>query len=426
MYDRFHKLVLTALAVALALAGCAPQGPSVVRAAEQRSELPRVNPDASAETHVPELVEGNTEFALDLYRALFNAQENQFSSPYSISLALAMTLAGASGETAAAMLSTLHLPAQDVLHAAFNALDTALRSRGLTVKEEERFRLNIVNALWGQQGQHFQSAFLDTLAQYYNAGLRTLDFEKATEAARQAINSWVEEQTEGRIEDLLPEGSLEPSTALVLTNAIYFNASWQFPFRPEATQDGPFRLLDGGEVTVPMMYQNVELRYVDGSGYQAIELPYTGGELSMLVILPDQGAFAGWAGGLDPALLNEVVSGLATRQVALTLPRFSFTSEVALKEALQRLGMAQAFSDSADFRGMTGQRELFIDEVFHKAFVAVDEEGTEAAAATAVVMGRVSMPLDPIAMVVDSPFLFLIRDVATGTLLFLGHVVNPA
>jgi serpin B len=174
------------------------------------------------------------------------------------------------------------------------------------------------------------------------------------------------------------------------------------------------------------MYQNVELRYVDGSGYQAIELPYTGGELSMLVILPDQGAFAGWAGGLDPALLNEVVSGLATRQVALTLPRFSFTSEVALKEALHRLGMAQAFSDSADFRGMTGQRELFTDEVFHKAFVAVDEEGTEAAAATAVVMGRVSMPLDPIAMVVDSPFLFLIRDVATGTLLFLGHVVNPA
>jgi serpin B len=375
---------------------------------------------------VPALVEGNTAFALDLYRALFDDEQNLFFSPYSISLALAMTLAGAAGDTEAEMRSVLHLPEQVVLHAALNAIDQALRDRGLTAKEEERFRLSIVNALWGQAGQHFEADFLDTLAKYYDAGLRTLDFQKATEAARQVINQWVEDQTEGKVKDLLPEGSVTPDTVLVLTNAIYFNASWQFPFRKELTADGTFHLPDGGTVSVPMMYQNHEFAYVAGAGYRAVELPYAGNELSMVVILPDPDRFDEWAGALDPARLNAVLAGLSTQQVALTLPRWKFESEVSLKDTLQDMGMTRPFSTSADLSAMTGKRELFIQNVFHKAFVSVEETGTEAAAATAVLVGRVSMPLEPVAMVVDSPFLFLIRDAATGTVLFLGHVVNPA
>lgn len=420
-----HRLLLAVLAVALALAGCAPPAPVVVSAQELRSNVPRENPDPAAQGSVPVLVEGNTSFALDLYRALFDEKENQFTSPYSISLALAMTLAGAAGQTEAEMREVLRLPQQDVLHAAFNALDQALRSRGLTVKEEERFRLKIANALWGQEAQHCEAAFLDTLARYYDAGLRTLDFG-ASEAARKVINDWVEEQTEGKIKALLPEGAITPQTVLVLTNAIYFNASWQFPFRPEATVDGPFHLLDGSAVTVPLMHQSHQFGYAAGPGYQAVELPYSGGELSMVVILPEKGHFAEWAGSLDAERLNGVLAAMSTEQVALTLPRFRFEYELSLKDALQHMGVTTAFGSAADLSRMTGKRELFIQDVFHKAFVSVEESGTEAAAATAVLVGMVSLPLEPVAMVVDGPFLFLIRDIDTGTVLFLGHVVNPA
>lgn len=424
--NKWRSWILVVLVTTVALAGCAPAKPISVTAQDIRSDVPRVTPDDPAWNNLPALVEGNTAFATDLYRALFAENQNVFFSPYSISLALAMTLAGAAGDTEAQMRAVLHLPQQQVLHAALNAIDQALRSRGLTVKEEERFRLRIVNALWGQQGQHFEQAFLDTLARYYDAGLRTLDLQHASEAARQTINQWVEEQTEGRIKGLIPEGAITPNTVLVLTNAIYFNASWQFPFRNEATHDGPFHLLDGSTVTVPLMYQSHEFGYAAGPGYQAVELPYAGGELSMVVILPEQGRFAEWVSTLDGARLNEVLSGLSTQQVALTLPRWKFEYEVSLKDTLERMGMSQAFDSSADLSRMTGRRELFIQNVFHKAFVSVEETGTEAAAATAVLVGRVSMPLEPVTMTVDSPFLFLIRDLGTGTVLFLGHVVNPA
>jgi serpin B len=423
MYKRITRYLMLALALSVALASCAP-APGVVQAAELASSKPRLRPAGS--TDLAELVQGNTQFALDLYRTLFNARDNLFSSPYSISLALAMVYAGSRGDTEAEMASTLHFPTRESLQVAFNALDQALRSRGQDVKEGERFRLNIANAIWGQKGLAFQSEFLDALAQYYGAGLRIVDFQQAAEAARQTINQWVADQTEDKIKDLLPPGSLDAMTRLVLTNAIYFNAAWQNPFNAQATQDGAFHLLDGSQVSVPMMHQSASLGYASGAGYQVVELPYAGGEMAMDIILPEAGSFAAWVQGLDAQALTAILNGITSKQVELTMPRFRFESEVQLKDALQALGMSQAFTTAADFSGMTGRPELFIDEVYHKAFVAVDEAGTEAAAATAVVMKLTAMPSESVAVTIDRPFLFLIRDVATGTVLFLGHVVNPA
>ena len=426
MFDRKRRWLIVAIAISVALAGCAPSVPAVVKAAEVSSNKPRVDPTSADESAIPSLVEGNTRLALDLYRTLFNAGENQFASPYSISLALAMTYAGARNETAAEMARTLHWMSVDDLPAAFNALDLLLRSRGQDLTKDERFRLNIANAIWGQQGFGFQDEFLDTLAQYYNSGLRLLDFSHSPDAARKVINQWVEEQTEDKIKDLLPEGSIDSLVRMVLTNAIYFNAAWQYPFDQQATHDGVFHRLDGSTVTVPLMHQSELLGYAAGPGYQAVELPYVGGELSMLILLPDEGTFADWAKKLDADTLAGIVGSLEHQQVQLSLPRFSFDSEVQLKAALQKLGMSQPFTAEADFSGMTGRRDLFIDDVYHKAFVAVDESGTEAAAATAVVIRLSGMPLEPVAVTVDRPFLFLIRDTGTGAVLFLGHVVNPA
>lgn len=425
MNDTMRRLTITIIALSVALAGCAPHSPAVVQADVIASDKPRLSPSAS-DTTVAELVEGNTRFAVDLYHALFTDGKNLFASPYSISLALAMTYAGACGDTEAEMARVLHFLPQAQLHAAFNALDQALRSRGQNVKETERFRLHIANAIWGQKDFAFQKEFLDTLAQYYGAGLRTVDFQAAAEAARQTINRWVEEQTESKIKDLLPPGSLDELTRLVLTNAIYFNASWMYPFNADATKEGTFYLLDGRQVTIPMMHQSEHLGYASGPGFTAVELPYAGGEMSMVILLPDAGTFTAWVEELDAETLQAILSQMESRQVALSMPRFTFESCFSLKEALQALGLGTAFSVEADFSGMTGRRDLFIDDVYHKAFVAVDEEGTEAAAATAVVMRLTAMPAQPVVVNVDRPFVFLIRDMATGTVLFLGHVVNPA
>ncbi len=425
MYHRMKYFLLLALTLSVALASCAPAAPAV-QASELISNKQRLSPGSEDSAEVAALVQGNTQFALDLYRATFSSQDNQFFSPYSISLALAMAYVGARGETEAEMARALRFADQSQLNPAFNALDQALRNRGQNLKENERFRLNIANATWGQKDFAFQSAYLDALAQYYASGLRIVDFKQSAEAARQTINQWVEQQTEDKIKDLLPQGSLDAMTRMVLTNAIYFNAAWMQQFRPESTRDGPFNKLDGSQVTVPMMRQTASLRYTSGAGYQAVELPYVGGEMSMLILLPDAGAFARWAQALDAESLAAIVDGLDHQRIELRMPRFTYESKFALKDALQQLGMRQAFTTEADLSGMTGKPELFISDVFHKAFVAVDEEGTEAAAATAVVVGATAMPAEPIPVTVDRPFVYLIRDVATGSVLFLGHVVNPA
>jgi serpin B len=414
--------IITALAVLTACVPSQPQSSAIMRSDKQRVTSPQVNP-----TDLATLVDGNNVFALNVYQALKGSDNNLFYSPYSISLALAMTYAGARGNTAQQMASTLHytLP-QERLHPAFNSLDAELsqRGQGAKGKDDKGFRLNIVNAIWGQKGYQFLPAFLDTLAENYGAGLRVMDFKGAPEPSRVTINNWVSDQTEGRIKNLIPPGAIDALTRLVLTNAIYFNAAWQFPFKKEATKDGPFHLLDGRQVTAPMMRETELLRYAEGNGYQAVELPYDGRELSMLILLPGTGQFGAFDKSLDANQLKAITKNLATKRIALTMPRFEFTSELSLKKTLSDMGMPVAFTGSADFSGMTGKPELSISDVFHKAFVSVDEEGTEAAAATAVIMAATAMPGAPVEVTIDSPFIFLIRDNQTGSILFIGRVLN--
>ena len=411
------------LMVLLSLAACTQPAGAMVK-----SEKPRVTSPKVEDTDLALLVKGNSAFAFDLYQALGKENGNLFCSPYSISLALAMTYAGARGETEQQMADTLHFAlSQNRLHPAFNSVDIELgkRGEGAEGKDGEGFRLNIVNAIWGQKDYHFLPAFLDVLAENYGAGLRTLDFINAPEESRITINKRVSDQTEGRIEDLIPQGLIDILTRLVLTNAIYFNAAWQYPFSEDATKDSTFYLLNGKEVTVPMMSQTESFGYTDGADYQAVELPYGGGELSMVIFLPQDGHFETFEEALDAEQVNAIVNTLEQRQVALTMPKFEFESAFKLKPTLAAMGMPVAFSESADFSGMTGVRDLYISEVVHKAFVSVDEAGTEAAAATAVIMKITALPPAPVEITVDRSFIFLIRDIETGTILFLGRVVDP-
>ena len=284
--------------------------------------------------------------------------------------------------------------------------------------------MNIANAIWGQDGYEFLPLYLDTLAENYGAGLRTVDYIKATEAARQTINDWVSDETEKKIQDLIPEGTLDSLVRLVLTNAIYFNGKWVLPFEENNTHDTPFTLLDGSTVSVPMMSQMENLRYGEGNGYQAVELPYRDSSLTMLFILPEIGRFGELEQALSAEFVATITGELAPQQVNLILPKFTFESEFNLSETLIQMGMPAAFAD-ADFSGMTGNRDLFISEVVHKAYVAVDEEGTKAAAATAVIMRLGAVMDESVLMMLDHPFLFLIRDNSTGTILFLGRVLDP-
>ena len=419
MKSKLHIVGLMLILSALILSGCG-NGPEIVQSAKQRATAPdMVAPDLA------DLVNGNSEFAFDLYQILREGNDNLFYSPYSISLALAMTYAGARGETEQQMADTLHfILSQDRLHPAFNGLDLELarRGEGAEGKDGEGFRLNIVNATWGQEDFQFLSEYLDVLAENYGAGLRLLDFVNAPEASRVTINDWVSDQTEGRIEDLIPQDVIDELTRLVLTNAIYFNAAWQYSFREDLTADGTFCLLGGSEVIVPMMTKTAPFGYAEGEGYQAVELPYDGGELSMVILLPEAGAFESFEGSLDAERVDGIVKGLARRQVALTMPKFEFESDFSLKDSLAAMGMPDAFTGAADFSGMTGSRDLFIDAVVHKAFVSVDEAGTEAAAATAV-----AVPVEKgVEVTVDCPFVFLIRDIETGVILFVGRVVDPS
>ena len=394
-----------------------------------KSDKPRVSLAELENTDLATLVDGNTAFTLDLYQELKSQEGNIFYSPYSLSVALAMTYAGARGETEQQMMEALSFYlSQDQLHPAFNYLDQILATRGEGAegKDGEGFRLNIVNDLWGQKGFHFLDEFLDRMAENYGAGLRILDFINAPEASRVAINDYISEQTEDRINELIPEGIIDAMTRLVLTNAIYFNAAWEYPFSEDMTSDGTFYLLDGGEVTVPMMHQMESLGYTEGNDYQAVELRYDGGELSMVILLPGEGEFSSFEQSLTGEQLINIIDNLENKHVELSLPKWEFEDSFMMKETLRAMGMPIAFTEAADFSGMTGKRDLYIADVVHKAFVSVDEAGTEAAAASAVIMKLTSAPTDIAVFTANRPFFFLIRDIETGTILFLGRVVNPA
>jgi serpin B len=394
------------------------------------TEPPTGEPGADDE-RLAELVAGNAAFAFDLHRHLVDARGgNQFVSPYSVSVALAMTYAGARGETAAQMRETLHYTLGTDVHPAFADLQAALDERstaedpmgGGTV---DAFRLAVANALWGREDVPFAEDYLSLLEDHYGAGLRRADFAGDPEGERERINDWVEEATGDRIEDLLPPDAIDPSTVLVLANAIFFEAAWESEFDPENTTDGTFTALDGAEATVSMMRQNLRTNYASVPGVEAVELPYVGGEVSMVLLLPEEGSFEAFERTLTAERLFGVFEALGDAQGHVRLPRFEYDTEVQLSKALSALGMPDAFGPGANFSGMVegDDADLFVDEVYHEAFVSVDEEGTEAAAATAVVVVETAAQ-QSFDLTFDRPFLFCIRDRPTDAVLFLGRVVD--
>jgi serpin B len=427
MNKHLRTVLILTLAAALLLSACAPSGGTIAA-----SKLERVtNPDATP-AELAELVEGNNAFAFGMYQAARALDGNLVYSPYSISLAFAMTYAGAREATARQMASTLHytLP-DDRLHPAFNALDLDLARRpdqAANVDEKDRFQLSIANSLWGQDGWSFLPEYLDLIAANYGAGMRLVDFEQAPESARKQINNWVSEQTKKRIQNIIPPGLIDPSTRLVLANAIYFKATWQYEFDANDTADRPFYLLDGSTVSAPMMEigRQVQLSYAAGDGWQAVALPYKGGLTEMVIIVPDPGNYEAFESTLTAERYNEIVAALQPEMVELSMPKFEFETEYSLKDMLAGMGMTDAFiPDIADFSGIDGTHLLYIGEALHKAFIAVDEKGTEAAAATVILMMAASLPPQGVILTIDRPFFYAIRDVPTGAILFMGRVLDP-
>lgn len=393
-----------------------------------KSDAPRQTANTAAAADGARAIDA---FTAALYAVLAREDGNVVFSPYSAVVALAMTRAGAAGQTLAEMDAVLHAGEAGDLDAALNAIDQALAERPGEYPWADRtveLELSTANQLWGQEDFAFSESFLDRLAAFYGAGMRLVDYENAHEEAREAINAWVAEQTRDRIPELIGEGVLTPETRLVLTNAIYLNAPWRHRFDRDATAKAPFTRLDGSTVEADFMRLSEDLRYAAGEGYQAVELPYVDGSLAMMVIVPDEGEFAAVEAALGPALLAEVKASLGTVKVNLAFPRFEFRTQAGLKAALIEMGMPTAFDEmAADFSGMGPQgAEMFIQDVVHEAFISVDEDGTEAAAATAVIAGVTSAPSEVVDLDVDRPFLFVIHDRETGATLFVGRVLDPA
>lgn len=392
----------------------------------QSSRAREKNPDIN-EADLQTLVDGNNAFALELYQSLRAENGNLILSPFSISLALAMTYSGAHGETEAQMAKVLNFSGQEQTHTAFNALDLALEKSDLVLdKEQEPMQLNIANSVWAEQTFSFLPDFLDTLSVNYGAGMHLLDFINSPEPSRKEINSWVSDKTEEKINDLLPEGSINSETKMVLVNAIYFKADWLDAFDANDTYDRDFNLLDGSTVSVPMMGQRMFIPYAAQDGYAIAELPYAGESAAMTLIVPDEGRFEEIESQLNYGMVQEALANINTTDVAVAMPKFKYESAFLLSDALSALGMPLAFDEGqADFSGMTNEQDLFIADVIHKAFVAVDEEGTEAAAATAVIMEGATAMMTENTLYIDRPFIYMIRDIETGQILFIGRVLNP-
>jgi serpin B len=374
------------------------------------------------------VVAGNTAFALDLYGQLKTKRGNLFFSPYSISTALAMTYAGARGETEKQMGQVLHAANdQRALHAAFGQLQRQLGEAG----KAKGIELSIANALWAQKGHPFLSAFLEIAKAEYQANIAQADFKTGADAARGQINRWVALKTRDKIQDILPPGSLNEAARLVLADAIYFKGVWEKPYDKRETSPQPFHLTRTRQADVPLMHHFDEVRYMENSDFQAVELPYSGGGLSTVILLPRRIDGCGQLEDrLTPALLSGALKQMKQQTVQLFLPRFKLESSFKLRDTLARMGMPDAFVwPGADFSGLDGTRNLFISGVFHKAWGEVNEEGTEAAAATVVGVAAGGMPLHPPppppVFRADHPFLFLIRDTHSGSLLFLGRLADP-
>jgi serpin B len=415
-----HRFAIPMMVIIGLSTACSTGGPGVAMVAVDRA--PSTGADAVA------AADAVNAFGLDIYSQLAADGDNLVFSPSSIALALAMARAGARGTTAEEMDAVLHEVASDEHAAWLNALDLALGNRTGTFRdasdEEQEVTLGIANTSFAQGDMNLEQAYLEALASRFGSGVQLVDFRSETEAARRLINAWVNEQTRQRIPELLQPGVLDEMTRLALVNAIYLKAAWQNPFEEELTSDGRFALTDGSRITVPMMSLLEPLPYARGDEWEAVELPYVGGSLAMTVIVPDD--IAAFEGSLDPDVLASVVGALEERSVQLSFPRFGIETKTELGEVLAALGMPTAFTDMADFSGITTDYPLAISAVVHQANIDVDEAGTEAAAATAVIIGAVSAPIVDVTLDVDRPFLFALRDKPTGAVLFLGRVMDPS
>jgi serpin B len=437
--------VVGLLLLTAALAGCSQAGapptvnpsasptatpPSTPMAGIQlaRSDMARIAADPASALQAAAAV---NDFGFDLYRALLarDGTANAVMSPASVAIAMAMARVGARGETASQMDAVLRSLGADGHTAGINSLDQALASRSGTFTDAmgngQEVTLAIANAPFAQQDEQWQQSFLDTLAQDFGAGLRLVDYKTDPDGARQLINGWVSDQTHDRIPQLLAPGTLDVLTRLVLVNAIYLKAPWLMPFQPDVTKTGDFIRVDGSTVQVPMMAMQHEFSYASGDGWQAVELPYVGGSLAMDVILPDD--LTSYTRSLTADSLAKLTAALSSHEVALTMPRFEAETKADLAGLLSSMGMPLAFDPyNADFSGMTTQEPLYISGVVHQANISVDEKGTEAAAATAVVVGTMSAPTDVVTLNVNRPFLFALRDLQTGAILFLGQITDPS
>ena len=373
------------------------------------------------------LVEGSTSFALELYGRLKTNQGNLFFSPYSISTALAMTYAGARGETEKQMGRVFHFDqAQQEIHSSFGELQRQLNE----ATKQQGIELNIANTLWAQKGHPFLPAYLEVAKGDYQANVNQADFKTGAETARSEINHWVAQKTKDKIQNILPSGSLDSLTRLVLVNAIYFKGVWAKPYDKGKTATQPFHRSTTSQVDVPLMHHFDNVRYVENSDFQAVELPYRGDELSMVILLPRKVDACGeLENRLAPTLFSQALAQMKQQKVEIFLPRFKLESSFDLNDTLVRMGMPEAFGLKSDFSGMDGTRLLYISGVFHKAWGEVNEEGTEAAAATTVAVGARAImkpPPPPPVFRADHPFIFFIRDIRSGSLVFLGRFADPA
>ncbi len=424
---RTLKVLVLLIGVSLSGCGGSDDSPPLEKQRPPEYELlsdkTRVTAPVVSSDDAATFANDNLDFSLDLYLALRPRNSGNFVfSQTSISTALAMLYAGASSSTAAQMSDTLHftLPAAR-LHAAFNALDLALTTPPPGASPAA-FRVQVANSIWLQDRFTVLPAYLDTLAENYGSGLFVEDFSTTPEPARDAINQWVADRTEGQIPSLFPQGSIDTLTRLVLANAVFFHGDWKVPFM----KDSPSRVFHAltGDVSVPTMHGSSNAWIWNGTGWNAAAIDYVGDAAAMIIVVPDAGTFAAFEAGLTAESLSAILAGARPSGGAdLYMPRFKFSTDVGLNDILSELGMPDAFDDRADFSGINGARDLRVQAIVHKAIIAVDEKGTTASAATGVSVGIVSAPPT---LVVDRPFLFFVRHKSTGAILFQGRVVDPS
>ena len=391
------------------------------------SDVERADPSAVPVADIETVARADAELGLRLLRLAGAEGGNTFLSPYSIATALAMLLPGAKGATEAEIAQVLGAAGVASYHPARGALEATVTTPAEVAEDQgDPLVLRAANQLFGQEGYAFLDDYVDTLGRFYGAPLVAVDYATDPEGSRRLVNGWVADQTEDRIDELIPQGVIDTLTRLVLVNAVYFKAGWAEPFDPENTADQTFTDLDGTSGPVPMMSELIGASYGTGGDYEAVRLAYADRTTSMLVIVPDDGAFTDFVAGLDGERLAEIKASLDRYSVDLDLPSFEFRTSIGLKPLLRDLGMEAAFDPAtADLSGITGTRELFVQDALHDAFVAVDEEGTEAAAATAVIVGFTAAP-PSVEVTVDRPFIFVIEHEQTGEMLFVGQVTELA